>query len=151
MKASITPPPAAATETQRLFGDMSKPSLVALSYCLRHPETWPEGFVWDYSECRKCAMGLAHQLWSQAIPAAVVESNDLRTNISLLAKRFCMSFTEACDVFYDAHLKRHKCKTTVKRILFWKTSTVVSYENAKLSNITPDMVADDIDAILRKA
>ena len=36
------------TETEALFQDLSKPSLHALSYALRHPDTWPEGFVWDY-------------------------------------------------------------------------------------------------------
>ena len=148
MTAPIT---TATTEKQRLFGDLSKPSLVALSYCLRHPETWPEDFVWDYSKCQQCAMGLAHQLWSQAIPAAVIKSNDSETIISLLAKRFSMSYTDARDVFFDATCKRHVRITSVKTSLFWTASAVVSYKAAKLQDITPDMIADDIDAILRKA
>lgn len=41
----------------------STPSLRSLSFALRHPETWPEGFVWDYSLCTKCAAGLAMRLW----------------------------------------------------------------------------------------
>jgi hypothetical protein len=42
---------------------LDKPSLAALSFALRHPETWPEGFVWDYGNCETCAMGLAYRLW----------------------------------------------------------------------------------------
>lgn len=40
-----------------------KPSLAALSYVLRHREMWPEGFVWDYGSCTRCAMGLSTVLW----------------------------------------------------------------------------------------
>jgi hypothetical protein len=50
------------TETEKLFA-IDKPSLENLSYALRHPETWPKDFVWDYGECNDCAMGLAHRLW----------------------------------------------------------------------------------------
>jgi hypothetical protein len=43
--------------------DPSKPSLKGLSYFLRRPELWPEGFVWNYGDYRTCAVGLAYQLW----------------------------------------------------------------------------------------
>jgi hypothetical protein len=29
---------------------------------LRHPETWPPGFEFDYRRCATCAIGLAHEL-----------------------------------------------------------------------------------------
>jgi hypothetical protein len=38
------------------------PTLADLAIILRHREVWPEGFVWDYSTCQTCAMGLAEQL-----------------------------------------------------------------------------------------
>lgn len=43
--------------------DLSVPSLEGLSWLLRHSEQWPAGFVWDYGDCDKCAMGLAAKLW----------------------------------------------------------------------------------------
>lgn len=37
-------------------------TLESLAWRLRHPETWPEGFEWDYAKCSRCAMGLAYRL-----------------------------------------------------------------------------------------
>jgi hypothetical protein len=34
-----------------------------LSDILRDESRWPPGFVWDYSYCGRCAMGLAARLW----------------------------------------------------------------------------------------
>jgi hypothetical protein len=34
-------------------------SLATLAWRLRNPETWPEGFKWDYRDCTTCAVGLA--------------------------------------------------------------------------------------------
>lgn len=42
---------------------LDKPSLRALSYLLRHREEWPAAFMWDFSFCDSCAMGLACDLW----------------------------------------------------------------------------------------
>ena len=33
-----------------------------LSFILRNRALWPEGFEWDYSDCKACAMGLAFKL-----------------------------------------------------------------------------------------
>ena len=41
------------------------PSLEALAWALRHPESWPPGFKWDYRYCETCAMGLAFRLWEE--------------------------------------------------------------------------------------
>jgi len=43
--------------------DLSKPSMRALSYILRHEQTWPDNFKFNYYFCEKCAMGLAHLIW----------------------------------------------------------------------------------------
>jgi hypothetical protein len=48
--------------------DLSKPSIQALSYALRHKETWPEEFIWNFNECHTCAMGLACKLWNLIDP-----------------------------------------------------------------------------------
>jgi hypothetical protein len=42
---------------------LARPSVEGLIYALRHPEVWPEGFVWDYSDCTTCALGLTYRLW----------------------------------------------------------------------------------------
>lgn len=47
-------------------GTITAPSLTLLSEILRggpeHP-MWPEGFVWDYTHCHSCAIGLVERLW----------------------------------------------------------------------------------------
>ena len=58
------------------------PSLRALVFALRHKETWPEGFVWDYAHCDNCAMGLAWKMWPQHIsqPGVSEVSNAISAN-----------------------------------------------------------------------
>jgi hypothetical protein len=48
--------------------DISKPSIANLIYALRHPQTWPAGFKWNYGGCTTCAMGLVHRLWDSQTP-----------------------------------------------------------------------------------
>ncbi len=43
--------------------DLSRPSLQALSYLLRHRELWPRGFKWDYASRSRCADGLGERMW----------------------------------------------------------------------------------------
>src|SRR5208337_2437216 len=50
--------------------DMSKPSLAALAYDLRH---LPDYFTFSFFDCHKCAMGRAHILWPEAVPTPTVE------------------------------------------------------------------------------
>lgn len=72
--------------------DLSTPSLEGLAYLLRHPEKWPEGFKWDYSECSQCAMGLAFHLWnSQVIPR--LDEPDSSYHIASRAARCLLGFT----------------------------------------------------------
>lgn len=70
------------TKEAALLNDLSKPSLMALSYILRHKEHWPERFVWDYRQCNTCAMGMAVQLWRKIrVPcvSAIVRELDIPT------------------------------------------------------------------------
>ncbi len=46
---------------------LNQPSLEALSFILRNKELWPAHFVWDFSACDQCAMGLAHKIWPDKI------------------------------------------------------------------------------------
>lgn len=39
----------------------------ALISALRHPETWPAGFEWEFAKCQKCAIGLFKQLFDRKL------------------------------------------------------------------------------------
>lgn len=123
------------TEAEQLFKNLNKPSLHALSYVLRHPDTWPRGFVWDYNDCKQCAMGLAHKLWSKEVSEV---SNQGKIGSSIMARSFGMPYTTARDIFFgDAYIRLHCFGLVPIRVSF--------------SKITPDMVADQIDKYLETA
>jgi hypothetical protein len=128
------------TETERLFADLDKPSLHALSYALRHPDTWPEGFVWNYGNCANCAMGLAHALWN-GIP--VVGPKD---GPSVMAHKFAMPWGEAKRIFLGG-FDWTPTRTFTKGFLWWSER----YLKFDLKRVTPEMVADQIDAYLARA
>jgi hypothetical protein len=110
------------------LANLDKPTLHALSYSLRHPDTWPEGFVWNYNNCHKCAMGLAHQLWAQ------VPETDVHDGISVMARTFAMSYTAARRVFFKAGVRL--CGIPI---------------HLPHSLVTPEMVANEIDRYLATA
>jgi hypothetical protein len=117
--------------------DLTKPSLHALSYALRHPDTWPEGFVWKYKKCSQCAMGLAHLLWNTI---AISENPD--TAVSYAARGFAMPYEEAKNIFLGAY---DWMPLIVEGHLWWKTAEF------DFKSVTPEMVADQIDAYLERA
>lgn len=137
---------AAKTETEALFGNLNKPSLTALSYVLRHPEMWPAGFTWDYTYCESCAMGLAHRLWNVALP----RMGDSRMGASLMAKAFGLGYTPAMRIFYGAGSRGHLKVEVVKTGLFGWGRPLVRRRIVTIGNgnVTPEMVADDIDRYL---
>jgi hypothetical protein len=47
------------------------PSLERLAWVLEHPESWPVGFEWDYTNCRKCAVGMAERLYGFRNPCGI--------------------------------------------------------------------------------
>jgi hypothetical protein len=110
--------PITTTEAERLFA-IGEPSLKNLSHVLRHQELWPDGFEWDYASCHSCAMGLAHQLWS------LVDS----PNSHVIARVFGMPPGLAGRIFGGNH-------------------TLCTYGTAYFPDVTPEMVADQIDAYL---
>lgn len=124
------------TEVERLFSNLDKPSLHALSYALRHPDTWPDGFVWSYSHCNQCAMGLAHQLWHSSIPKPSSKRN---VGSSGMARAFKMPYDDASKIFFlgsDAYRRK---------ILGFKCG-MIDYDS-----VTPEKVADAIDQYLATA
>ncbi len=134
---TITKPAAKQTETAFLQ-DLTKPSLHALSWALRHPDVWPKGFVWKYSDCSQCAMGMAALLWE----GLHISRQDHLDAVSDVARGFAMPYTEACNIFFGYG---EWSPSIVTGHLWWK-----QYKT-DLDAITPEMVADQIDAYLERA
>lgn len=105
-------------EAEQLFVDLDKPSLRGLSFVLRNPDTWPKGFEWNYDRCSNCAMGLSVRLWKEIKGDWIAD----------MAIGFRMSFRAANEIFVKASNTRG-----------WGDDR---------HRITPEMVADDIDAYL---
>ena len=84
-------------------------SLLGLSYSLRHPETWPMGFEWKFTNCRRCAMGLAFELAmaDQPTPAAMArafEMSDREAMIIFCAGQFGVITADDIANRIDAYL-----------------------------------------------
>lgn len=128
------------SEAELLFTNLDKPSLVGLSYALRHPDVWPKGFVWNYGNCHQCAMGLAHKLWSE------VEVADPDTGATIMARTFSMPYSVSRGIFLGqgpyADWMPTK-KETTGHFFNKKTTTRDDHDE-----VTPEMVADQIDAFL---
>lgn len=116
------------TEMETLFA-LDKPSLHALSYALRHPDTWPNGFVWNYTFCDQCAMGLAHLLWN-------IGRAGKSNGATIMARAFAMPYTKAEDIFFKTNRA-------------FANRRVLHLFPADYKTVTPDMVADQIDKYLK--
>ena len=103
----------------------NKPTVGGLSFILRHKELWPQGFVWDYARCESCAMGLAHEIWQDHIPAPSVECMINALGIPL---------NQAEDVFIRAPSVLAK-------------SAEFSGSRYSIKKTTPEEVADLLDAV----
>jgi hypothetical protein len=120
-------------EAEALFRDLDKPSLHALSYVLRHPDTWPEDFFWDYTGYDTCAMGLAHAVWKKHVPEPPREYGK---GASQMARAFKMPFDKAGNIFFHgASAYRYQ----LGPLKLWLRP---------YGSITPEMVADAIDQYL---
>lgn len=125
------------TETEKLFA-LDKPSLENLSYCLRHPETWPEGFIWNYNHCDHCAMGLAHSLW-KSIPAV-----DRKTGASIMARSFAIPFETSSSIFMGTAGQFAADWIPIKTERKWFQVS----QSSDGAAVSPEMVADQIDKYL---
>ena len=103
--------------------NLTTPSLPALAWLLRHREAWPEGFVWDYSNCLTCAAGLSAQLWDAI--SAPLEAASLPT---WGMRNFLMPKDAAWDIFVLAADKT----------------------DVSIMDVTPEHVADAIDLHLAR-
>jgi hypothetical protein len=141
--------PAKSFEAEQLFVNLDKLSLRGLSYALRHPETWPKGFVWNYNNCDNCAMGLAHKLWHQ-----VQFHPHPNVGSSLMAREFSIPFAQAKNIFFGSNAKRFMAVTVTSLVeTSWfgfrkKYATAEVRRPISREMVTPEMVADDIDAYL---
>lgn len=129
-----------STETTRLFKNLDRPSLHVLSYALRHPDTWPQGFVWDFDDCMQCGMGLAHLLWanSQIGDTAIGDDTEYKEWISIMARQFSMPYGKAHEIFFGGAYREPR--------YFGLSSTEIPRDR-----VTPEMVADQIDKYLATA
>lgn len=109
--------------------DLSKPSLAGLSYVLRHPEIWPDGFEWNYGNCRTCAMGIAHRLWT-LVPDLFFVTPDIW--IRATAAKFVLAGEDASRIFGWAGGSRDTQPIGFSQL------------------VTPTDIADLIDAYLAK-
>lgn len=104
---------------------LAYPSLENLSHVLRHHETWPQGFEWDFAKTECCALGLAERLWADQLG-------------SVAAMFAALSYWEYVNIFLRSGTKpRQKFLRFFTRECF-------------LEEVTPGMVADQIDAYLAK-
>lgn len=123
--------------------DSNKPTLENLSYALRHPETWPKGFVWNYHLCTSCAMGLARELWKEVIPEPKRGSG-----ASIMAHAFAMPYEDANSIFMGQGPMANDWmpfKRQTTGALWWKKEAVTSDHES----VTPEMVADQIDNYIK--
>ena len=49
--------------TEQFIPDLTHSSLEGLAYILRHKNLWPKNFSWEFSDCERCAIGLATKIW----------------------------------------------------------------------------------------
>jgi hypothetical protein len=89
--------PDARSEAETPQSAAVTPSLSSLSYALRHPETWPDAFFWDYEDCKSCAIGLTCQLWSVSAP----QEADVDVRLYLVSQCFRMPIEAARRVFLE--------------------------------------------------
>lgn len=135
-----------AQDNLAFLQNADKPTLENLSYALRHPETWPEGFIWNYADCDNCAMGLARKLWN-------TPGTNKQTGATIMARTFAMPYEEAKSIFMGlapdgsgADWLPHIEKKEIEGHLWWKKLKTTS--SCDLTNVTPEMVADQIDEFI---
>lgn len=98
---------------------LERPSLDGLAYALRHREVWPQRFTWNYTWCHSCALGLAYRLWRDLKRNAIEDST-----LPTVAPHLNIAYEDAARIFVDLAPFKQRI------------------------NITPEHVADAIDALL---
>ena len=98
-----------------------EPTLRGLSYALRHRETWPIGFAWQYEDCTSCAMGLAVDLIQPVPRPRYVYDHGM-----FVRAQFCLGWT-AYEAIFESLNETHAIHRR---------------------QVTPEHVADAIDRYL---
>lgn len=104
-----------------------KPDLKTLSIVLRDRTLWPAGFTWDYSNCQHCAMGLADRLFSIIKGGITVDMT--HDNIDACSEALNLPFNIGAAIFLRVGVGDETTRT--------------------MSEVTPEQVADEIDAYLK--
>lgn len=123
-----------------------EPSLSMLSHFLRDKDLWPKGFIWDYSNCNTCAMGLAVEMFNLTLGTSDNDANLLfpfpaQTYLHAMLETFGLKENEARKIFT-------RLGDPERGINFhWGDIGAVIRNQRK---ITPEKVADAIDAYLAK-
>jgi hypothetical protein len=123
-------------EVESLARTTTRPSLHALAYALRHPETWPPDFVWDYSDCECCAVGLALRLWP-----ALALPDDQKARETWIAREMAMPHRDAVRIFF----RLGPTKIVTKKDGWFRTKQV---RHLDFDAVHADDVADAIDRFL---
>lgn len=113
--------------------DITKPSLEALAFLLRHKYLWPRKFIWDYSDFSTGPIGLARAQWFGSDP----------TNL------------EAREVVNHWAVLLHTDYETIRWLFlydlcYWYAILGLPVFFRPRSKITPEMVAREIERLLRK-
>lgn len=119
-----------------------EPSLSMLSHFLRDKDLWPKGFIWDYSNCTTCAMGLAVEMFNLTL------GNDemgcpfpAQTYLHAMLETFGLKENEARKIFTQLGSPERGIN------FLWRDIGEVIRNHKQ---ITPEQVADAIDAYLAK-
>jgi len=104
---------------------MKQVTLKELSHLLRHKEEWPEGFIWNYSNREDCAAGLADQKFGLNL-GSIDPDNEFHD----------LYWNDLCSVFNISH--------HVRDLIFIGVACNKPYA---MRDVTPEMVADVIDAL----
>ena len=62
-----------------------------LSFILRNRALWPEGFEWDYTDCRSCAMGLAFRLGMASLSSSWSMATAFNMSVGVADKIFILA------------------------------------------------------------
>ena len=123
--------------------DLTTPTLAGLAWLLRHKEAWPEGFEWDFGDCWSCGMGLAALLWDAC-------AIDLRLSLSARqAIIWDIPRDEAYRIFLaGARAESHQIFFAGAHAESHQIFFAGAHDPAL---VTPEMVADRIDAHLARS
>lgn len=97
---------------------LASPTLEGLAYRLRHKETWPKDFEFDFDRCHRCAMGLAFQSWFSRVehePQGNWAGDHLSAWLRWTSRVFAIPYWDAEKIF-GAGTANHRPSTIARRI-----------------------------------